>query len=225
MSQDNIKAGLRAIAESRGGRLFGVCRIDSLRDSIHSEIKAMSEKLNTAISVGIPLSGSILDTLKDHPNMLYKTHYQQVNIILNDISFLLASEIMRHGGKAVPIPASQILDVKMLRAHLSHREVAFKAGLGWRGRNNLLVCENYGSKVRLVTVLTDMQLEPDKPLKRDCGDCYDCLTVCPADAIAENPEDFDLPACYAKIQEFSKHDNYGHLICGLCLKCCNGNGE
>lgn len=224
MSDKNLKNRLAEIVESRGGRLFGVCRIDELRKNLHPEISEISEKLNSAISIGIPLSKSVLDTIKNRPNMLYKAHYQQVNHILNDITFIIVSEIAKNGGEAIPIPASQILDQKMLRAHLSHREVAYKAGLGWRGRNNLLVAEHYGSKVRLVTVLTNLDLEVDKPLKRDCGDCYNCLTDCPADAIGEEPEDFDLQSCHKQVQEFSKYKGYGHLICGLCLQCCDGDG-
>lgn len=224
MDLNNVKKNLEKIVFDNGGELFGVCSIDKLRDTFHREIKQVSENMNSAISVGVRLLSSVLNTLDDRPNMLYKAHYQQVNHVLNDISFLISSEIQRLGGKAVSIPASQILDQKMLRAHLSHREIAFEAGLGWRGRNNLLVNENYGSKVRLVTVLTDFELPVDKPISRDCGDCYNCLTACPVDAIGESPEDFNLPACYAQVQEFAKYNGYGHLICGLCLQCCDGDG-
>lgn len=222
MSDKRLKAKLRTIADTKGGKLFGVCRIDELRKDIHPEIKKASEKLNTAISVGVPLSVSVMNSLGNRPNMLYKAHYQQVNHILNDIAYLITSEITENGGEAIPIPASQILDWKRLTAHLSHREIAIKAGLGWRGRNNLLVVEKHGAKVRLVTVITDMELEIDKPIDRDCGGCYNCFQVCPADAIGDEPEDFDLPACYKQVVKFSKYKNYGHLICGLCLQCCDG---
>ena len=224
MNKPDIKKKLREIAFNKGGKLFGVCRIDELRKNLHPEIKKTSEKLNTAISVGVPLSKTVMNSIKNRPNMLYKSHYQQVNHILNDISFLISSEIESCGGEVIPIPASQILDWKKLTAHLSHREIAYKAGLGWRGRNNLLAAEKYGSKVRLVTILTDLELPIDQPIDRDCGDCYNCLTVCPADAIGDTPEDFDLPSCYKKVEEFSRYKNYGHLICGLCLQCCDGDG-
>ena len=224
MDNEQLKEKLRSIADNKGGKLFGVCRIDELRKNMHSEIKKLPEKINTAISVGVPLSKTVMNSITDRPNMLYKSHYQQVNHILNDISFLISSEISGNGGEAIPIPASQILDWRRLTAHLSHREIAFKTGLGWRGRNNLLVAEKYGANIRLVTVLTDLELEPDKPMDRDCGGCYNCFQVCPASAIGETPEDFDLPSCYKKVEEFSKYKNYGHLICGLCLQCCDGDG-
>ena len=205
-----------------GGRLFGVCRVDNLVATFHPEIRDISERLNTAISVGVPLSGVVMKTIRNRPNMLYKAHYQQVNHTLNDIAFAVSSEIERQGFASMPIPASQILDQKMLKAHLSHREIAYHAGLGWWGRNNLLITEKYGSSVRLVTVLTDMKLETDTPIERDCEDCYACLDACPVNAIAEERENFNLASCYKQVQEFARHNNYGHLICGLCLQQCCG---
>jgi len=222
MNLSKVKKQLRLSAVDRGARLFGTCRIDDLRETFHPEIRDIAKRLNTAVSVGVPLSGSVMDTIVDRPNILYKSHYQQVNHTLNDIAFIISSEIERLGGEAIPIPASKITDWEKLRAHLSHREIAHKAGLGWWGRNNLLVNEKYGSQVRLVTVLTNLELEPDRPVETDCGECYACLEVCPVGAIGENREDFNLAACYEKIKEFSRYRGYGHLICGICLKQCSG---
>ncbi|MEW5924225.1 MAG: 4Fe-4S binding protein [Candidatus Zixiibacteriota bacterium] len=200
--------------------MFGVCRIGGLRDTFHFELKEASGQLNTAISVGVPVSPAVLDTLIDRPNVIYKSHYRQINHILNDIAFALFSEIDKLGYQSIPVPASQILKWKPMRAHLSHREIAYKAGLGWRGRNNLLVNEKYGSQVRLVTILTDLELEIDNPCQLDCGDCYACVNACPVGAISENCEDFDLKLCYAKVSEFARPENIGSHICGLCLRPC-----
>jgi len=223
MDITSIKQNLQSLADSGGGRLFGVCRVDELRDGFHFEIKEAAEKLNTAISVGVPVSTAVLDTIIDRPNTLYKTHYQQINHILNDIAFAISSEINRRGYSSIPVPASHIIKWKPMRAHLSHREIAYKAGLGWRGRNNLLVTPEYGSQVRLVTVLTDLELEPDHPCENDCGDCYACIAACPAGAIGEKCEDFDLKKCYAKVAEFARPENIGSYICGLCLRVCRPN--
>lgn len=222
MDLRQIKDKLRQTVHAKGGRLFGVCRVEDLRGSFHFEIKKISRKLNTAISIGVPLASSVLDALIDRPNMLYKAHYQQINHTLNDIAYSVSSEINEVGYNSIPIPASQILVRKPMRAHLSHREIARKAGLGWRGRNNLLVSEEYGSQVRLVTVLTDLDLEEDRPTELDCGDCYDCIDACPAGAISENEEEFDLAACHKKLSEFARPENIGIYICGLCLRPCAG---
>ncbi|MCX6827183.1 MAG: hypothetical protein NTV06_07965 [candidate division Zixibacteria bacterium] len=218
-----MRVDLWQTAEILGARLFGVCRIDDdLRRIFHFEIQKISEKLNTAISIGIPLSNSILKTLIDRPNMLYKAHYRQANAILDDIAFAVASEISGSGYDALPIPASMVLKRHPMIAHLSHREIAFKAGLGWWGRNNLLVNKTYGAQVRLVTVLTNLELEPDIPADGSCGRCRACLKACPANAIAEKREKFNLTACSDMLQKFSRERNFGAYICGLCLKPCVG---
>ena len=209
----------------RSARLFGVCRVDELRQSFHAEIKIISEKLNTAISIGVPLEGAVLETLIDRPNQIYKAHYRQVNAILDDTAFAVASELGKLGYHALPIPASMVLKRYPMAAHLSHREIAFKAGLGWWGRNNLLVTPQYGSQIRLVTVLTDMELEPNTFIEDDCGDCYNCMGACPAGAIADTKEGFILKARSDKLQEFSRTNDYGAYICGLCLKACPGKGR
>ncbi len=222
MDIGQIKSKLKDIAAKKGGKLFGVCRLDDLRDTFHAEIRSASEKLNTAVAVGMPLSSAVMDTIKDHPNMIYKAHYQQMNHTLNDIAHLISSEIEEAGCRAISIPASQYVSWKPLRALLSHRIIAHKAGLGWWGRNNLLITRRYGAQVRLVTILTDIDLPTDLPVSDDCEGCFECLYVCPAEAIGDDRGNFRLNACYEKLQEFSKNSNFGHLICGICLKACRG---
>ncbi|MEP0827417.1 MAG: epoxyqueuosine reductase [bacterium] len=216
------KESLAKIANARGAGAFGVCRIESLRDNFHSEIQDISRSLPYGISVGVPLSAPVLETIVDRPNMIYKAHYRQVNAILDDIAFALCSEIIRLGYRALPIPASMVLKRHPMIAHLSHREIAFNAGLGWRGRNNLLVNKDYGAQIRLVSLLTNLELPLDSPSTDNCGDCYDCLPCCPTGAIHEEVESFNLDACSQQVMKFARENDYGHYICGLCLKPCRG---
>jgi len=120
----------------------------------------------------------------------------------------------------LPIPASQVVDWKEQRAHLSHRAVAVSAGLGWRGKNNLLVDPDFGSRVRLVTVLTDMPLRDDSPLTDGCGTCKRCVNACPAGALGNTPEEYRLDLCYEQLKIFSKLPGIGHNICGVCVRAC-----
>ncbi|KXG78951.1 tRNA epoxyqueuosine(34) reductase QueG [Thermotalea metallivorans] len=68
---------------------------------------------------------------------------------------------------------------------LSDREVAFRAGIGWFGKNNMLITEKYGSWVFLGYALTSLELEPDRPLEKQCLDCQACIRACPGGALAE----------------------------------------
>lgn len=61
--------------------------------------------------------------------------------------------------------------------------VAQRAGLGFIGRNGLLITEEYGSFVYLGEIVTNIVFEPDEPGVFGCGDCTRCVTACPTKAL------------------------------------------
>lgn len=60
---------------------------------------------------------------------------------------------------------------------------AQRAGLGFIGKNGLLITKEYGSFVYLGEIITDIEFEPDTPMENGCGDCVRCLTACPTKAL------------------------------------------
>jgi len=215
--------GLKLIASNLEASIVGFCEIEDLIDRIHPEIREISRKLPFAISIGIALQKSVMDSLTNRPNEIYKFHYRITNTQLDKITWQLARTISQAGYSALAIPASKVLQRYPMIAHLSHREVAYKAGLGWRGRNNLLINRLYGSRLRLTTLLTEFKLKPDTITDLNCGKCRACARKCPVNAISEAPEDFNLKKCSEQVTRFSRENNFGHLICGLCLNSCPGN--
>jgi epoxyqueuosine reductase len=64
------------------------------------------------------------------------------------------------------------------------REAAARSGVGFYGKNTMLITRRHGSWVVLGTLVTDVELEPTPPLGIDCGDCTLCIDACPTDALA-----------------------------------------
>jgi epoxyqueuosine reductase len=88
------------------------------------------------------------------------------------------------GGYRVLVDANQHVD----------REAAARAGLGFYGKNTLLITQRHGSWVVLGTLVTDAELEPTPPLQLDCGSCTLCVAACPTGALDE-PGTLDATRC------------------------------
>ncbi|MCQ2095402.1 MAG: tRNA epoxyqueuosine(34) reductase QueG [Bacteroidaceae bacterium] len=91
---------------------------------------------------------------------------------------LLAAFVMETAARlrtATTIPPRVCTDT----APLLERYWAWKAGLGWIGRNHNLIIPGKGSFVVLGEILTDLLLEADTPMPSQCGDCHRCTDACP----------------------------------------------
>lgn len=221
MDKNKNYTNLKRFCQTLGVGLFGVADINNIKDEF-SLTKKVIAKLDRAVCLGMILSGGILEEVEYTPTKLYFHHYRTVNTFLDQTALRVANFIQKKGFLALPIPASQILDWQNQKAHLSHKKVGFLAGLGWLGRNNLLVNKKHGCQFRLVTILTDMPLKADKSVKENCGGCRVCIEVCPCGAIKDNPEDFDHARCFEKLKEFQRQKLVDQYICGVCVKACRG---
>lgn len=221
MVGESSNKNIEALAAETGFSVCGVADITEVRKGFHLDLELVSP-FDRAIVLGKRLLDPVIEDIKDKPTLLYFHHYRQLNFFLDRGAFLLSSRIQDQGYRALPIPASQIIDWDKQRSHVSHKIVGQLAGLGWIGRNNLLVHPRFGSRWRLVTILTDLPVEAGVPLDRDCGDCKACLAACPAQAIKETQADFDHWACFGKLKEFRRQGVVGQHICGVCVKACKG---
>lgn len=213
---------LKKFVLQEGASLFGVADTSALQDRFNALSPKALEGLNRAISMAFHLSDRVMEDVVDGPTKLYFFHYQRVNVLLDELALKVTNFIQNRGWPALPIAASQIIDWQKQQAHLSHKHVAQKAGLGWIGRNNLLVSPQFGARQRLVTVLTSMPLTIHEPLAWGCDDCRACISSCPSQSIKERPEDFDHLGCYHQIKALVKAAGISQNICGLCVKACRG---
>lgn len=78
---------------------------------------------------------------------------------------------------------------------LLERPYAAAAGLGWLGKSTMLLAPGFGPWVLLGVVATTLALEPDRPLRKNCGSCRRCIVACPTGAIAEDGWVVDARRC------------------------------
>jgi len=83
---------------------------------------------------------------------------------------------------------------------LTEKPIAQRAGVGWYGKNGIIITERFGSWVVLGEIITELELDTDESLQRDCGDCTICVDSCPTKAIV-SPYVIDRTKCLQFISE------------------------
>lgn len=220
---------LKYFVLEQGADLVGITDTASL-EGLKTIPEDLFSQFSHGVSIAVQVPTAVFEMISDQPTPLYSSVYQTINRFLDEIAFKTSRMLQKDGFFSLPIPASQTLDRKNWHAAVSHKAVARAAGNGWQGKNLLLITPEYGSRVRLVTVLVDAPLVSDKPVRNRCGECMACRDACPAGAIKGlNTRDhyesrnqamyFDK--CVEKLTvEFQQLPDVGVPICGICIKAC-----
>jgi epoxyqueuosine reductase len=110
------------------------------------------------------------------------------------------------------------------------REAAARAGVGFYGKNTLIITRRHGSWVVLGTLVTDAEIDPSAPLALDCGVCRLCIDACPTGALDE-PGVLDSTRCLSYWTQ-SRHEiperyreELGDRVygCDICQDVCPWN--
>jgi epoxyqueuosine reductase QueG len=219
------ESGLREMLLQNGADLVGFSYV---RDELPEELKMYPY----AVTIVRKLAKAVTNTIQGAPTMIYFQHYRMTNTKLDLLALDAVSFIEKQGYLALPIAASQSTpDAKEeYKGVFPHKTGAVKAGLGFIGKSGVLITEEYGSFVRLATVLTDMPLEPSGEIKTSkCGMCTLCRDACPAGAITgaeyipghERCEILDAKKCSEHMKTYK---NIGRgAVCGICMSVCPYN--
>jgi len=226
----NIKADtLKKHLFKEGASLVGVADLAQFKEEAFALDPAIFEPYERAVSIAVALEDEVIDEIEDRPTERYAGHYREINKQLDGLAALAVEWITEQGYKAHAVPASQILSEGPPMGALSHKAIARMAGIGWQGKSLLIVTPEFGPRVRLVTVLTDMPLEVDGPIKNLCAACTKCTEACPVGAIknvgtedryATRDDAIDLAACNARSFESFATPEIAARICGVCVRAC-----
>lgn len=202
---------------------------------VEGKLGSSFQNLRYAVTLGLRLSDAIVDEITDKPTFTYFHHYRTLNSLLDQITLRGLLFIQQHGFNAVAVAASQTVNdaEDPYSGIFPHKTAAVLAGLGRIGKNGLFIHNEYGPRVRLATILTDMELPCAKQVsKGSCQACSRCVNACPAMALsgrewhegAAREELVDAKACSDYMNKNFKHIGRGS-VCGVCIKVCPTHGN
>ena len=224
---------LKDLSLHHGADYFGVADLAQAYNAILDQGGACIAEYPRAISVGITLPHSIVNQLPSRTEravaMIYRHHaYDVINERLDLLISQLTSILQREGHKAFPVPATKTTDPDRLCSVFSHKLAAHLAGLGWIGKSCLLITPSVGPRVRWATVLTDAPItETSEPMAERCGDCMECVDICPMQAFTGEPfrendpreVRYNAGKCSRYFEKMKEKDSE-LAVCGLCLYVC-----
>lgn len=226
MNQDQLNEYILELGVSK----VSYCNLEELLPEKYKHLKS-------GISFAIHLSEQIIDEIDklEGPTHTYFHHYRTVNSFIDQISLKIMMKLQQHGFLALAVPASQTINEEgwNFKGLFPHRTAATRSGLGWIGKSCCLITEEFGPRIRLGTVLTNMPLEYNKPIDiSKCGECNECVKACPAIALKgatwnpgmEREEIIDARACSNYMSTHYKHIGRGS-VCGICIKVCPKGGR
>jgi len=153
---------------------------------------------------------------------VYADEYNLINNALNDVCAKLALVL-----EGVPLKATSELGKKVRSveeyypfAKISHRVVAEHAGIGARGKSELIITKQNGPAIRLNSFITPKKLDRDEKVGDICGDCRACLNRCRILLKKEELRNY-RQQCMEKINAL----NLKYPVCGICVKACYESGS
>jgi epoxyqueuosine reductase len=216
--------------------IFGVAKFSAVykelmpvqQDKLKNILKQQLEdyiKIGSIISLGIFYPPDIIDCINVNINgkldkdlwNRYSDEYQHLNDKLKYISRKIAKKFKLFAfPPTTGVPAENIRNVIDYYPHtISHRVVAEHAGIGWRGKSELIITKTHGPAVRFTSILCNLPLIQGEKIENMCGECTACLKVCPILKNKDKLEDYREDCREFLISLGLKHD-----ICGKCIKAC-----
>ena len=166
---ENIKAHIRNL----GIELIGIADINQLSNlPIGINDTRFLKRYKFAIVLGIQLKKSGIGVSGNDANIFLEKSALDVMAYLEENGYI--SLIIHTEDEFDPINRKGLLSLKVL---------AKGAGLGWQGRSLLIISPEYGPIHRWIAILTNMDLEPGRVIKNQCGNCRECIEKCPAHAL------------------------------------------
>jgi epoxyqueuosine reductase QueG len=189
--EKSLKRDLGEYCRSLGLRAVRSISQESLRDAeaLYEGARGLLPTVRSIISFARPFPRGAMHLVK-HESRGLPFYSRMAGLGARDLdgkALSLSLFLEDRGFRAVPVFACTPLEVPKrldMRGYVSQIDLAARSGLGWIGKNGLLISPEHGTRVGIGTVLTDAEMEHDGPLAQGCPeDCFLCVEGCPAEAI------------------------------------------
>ena len=171
----------RHIRERRARGLFGRMRFTMAQPEVSCHPEALLDGARTVVSAALCYYAPEPERPRGHgrlPRYIWHDRYADLREKLDALGRRLGGEYR------VLVDANQHVD----------REAAVRSGVGFYGKNTMVLTRRHGSWVVLGTLVTTAELEPTPPLDPGCGSCTRCIDACPTGALDE-PGVLDATRC------------------------------
>ena len=200
------------------------------------EHKNIEERLNSKLSLAS--ARTIISIAVAYPRRLpqqpQKTAFRRGKITPNswglDYHYILQDKLERLARGIEELTADFEYKGMVDTGALVDTAVARRAGIGFIGKNGLVISKEFGSYMFLGELITNLELEPDQPVDYDCGDCNRCVEACPTSCLLGDST-MDAKRCLSfQTQdkgmmdlEFRKKIKTVIYGCDICQICCPYN--
>ncbi len=198
--------------------------LKSVVSPTHAMPKDFLASAQTTIAFFLPFPKSLTATnIKNRMSSKeWAVAYIETNELISKLSIYLKELLQAEGHQSVTIPATHNWDEKKLISNWSHRHIAYIAGIGNFGLNNMLITDK-GCCGRIGSFITAAEIEPDSRTDQPAclykydGTCKKCTKNCVNEALFE--KSFDRFKCYEMLlKNVDRHSSVGYAdVCGKCL--------
>jgi len=183
-----LSSEIKQLALSLGADIVGVATAEDLNGAPEGHRpRDLLTDAKAVVVAALHLPAGVLAS--DNLRVLVSTS-NFVEHKLNGVAYEITRHLEKRGYMAVPVHADIPVDMHSKQGFvgdLSHKHAAAAAGLGELGTSTLLLTPKFGPRVRLISVVTDASVEPDKKLDhRICRKCLTCVRECPVGALGED---------------------------------------
>lgn len=182
------------------------------------------------IVIAVALAPEVVMGIRNGPTIEYYHEYKEKNNLLNELGKTAEGILMDKGFDALAKTTDVVKeDETNWTTELPHKTVATRAGIGWIGKCALLVTKEFGSAIRITSVLTNAELDTGEAINNSrCGECTICKDACPGNAVSGElwevnkyrDEFFNPFNCRKAAREKAARIGVQATLCGQCIYKC-----